>query len=105
MGAVEEYTFDPETIWAASGGGSAPGWKPGPLDPLRLTTIGATGPVDYVRPRDYPNAPASGVPPLLARPPSGIPELLARPPEAAPASSPPWLLLAGLGLVAYMVMR
>jgi hypothetical protein len=61
-----------------------PGWNPNPLVP-----IGATGPVDYVRTA----AIASGVPPLLARP-----------PEAAPAPTP-WLLLAGLGLVAYMVMR
>jgi hypothetical protein len=73
MGAVEDWT---------------PGWKLGPL-----TTIGATGPVDYVRQLETTPAPASGVPPLLARP-----------PEAAPVPTP-WLLLAGLGLVAYMVMR
>jgi hypothetical protein len=46
-------------------------------------------------------------PGILARPPSGIPELLARPPEeASPSStSTPWLLLAGLGLVAYMMFK
>jgi len=33
----------------------------------------------------------------------GIPSLLARPAETG--ESPPWLLLAGLGLVAYMVMK
>ena len=62
--------------------------QPGPL-----TTIGATGPVDYVRALETTPASAPGVPPLLARP-----------PEAAPAPTP-WLLLAGLGLVAYMVMK
>jgi hypothetical protein len=47
----------------------------------------------------------TGLPPSPSLPPpaSGVPSLLARPPEAA--SSPPWLLLAGLGLVAYMVMK
>jgi hypothetical protein len=55
-------------------------WQPSPL-----TTTGAT--------------PA----PLLPTPASGVPELLARPAETG--ESPPWLLLAGLGLVAYMVMK
>lgn len=87
MGAAEEYTFDPETIWATSGGGIAPTWNLGPL-----TTTGAAGPIDYVR-RPTP-ATSSGVPPLLARP-----------AETGESSGTPWLLLAGLGLVAYMVMR
>ena len=83
MGAVEDGTID---------GITAPGlgldltdwvartWQPGPL-----TTTGATPT------------------PLLPAPASGVPELLARPAETG--ESPPWLLLAGLGLVAYMVMK
>jgi hypothetical protein len=61
-------------------------WQPGPLTTTAqdFVTIG----------QDTPAMRARG----------GIPPLLARPPEAAPAPTP-WLLLAGLGLVAYMVMR
>ena len=57
-------------------------WNPG-----SLTTTGAT-------PTPLLPTPASA---------SGVPELLARPAETG--ESPPWLLLAGLGLVAYMVMK
>jgi len=60
--------------------GFAPTWNLGPL-----TTTGATPT------------------PLLPTPASGVPELLARPAETG--ESTPWLLLAGLGLVAYMVMK
>jgi hypothetical protein len=60
-------------------------WMPGPL-----TTTGLT-PSPLV---------TTGVPAMAE---GGIPELLARPAETG--ESPPWLLLAGLGLVAYMVMK
>jgi hypothetical protein len=65
-------------------------WQPGPL-----TTIGGT-PGFYDRPHNPIGAIAAGVPPLLARPPE----------EASPSStSTPWLLFAGLGLVAYMMFK
>ena len=67
--------------WYRLGGTSSLRWTPGPL-----TTTGAV--------------PLATVAPTVA---SGIPELLARPAETG--ESPPWLLLAGLGLVAYMVMK
>jgi hypothetical protein len=84
MGAVEGGMIN---------GATAPGlgldltqwmpWQPGPL-----TTVGATP-----TPLLPTSATSSGVPPLLARPPEET------------STSTPWLLLAGLGLVAYMVMR
>ena len=54
-----------------------------------------------------PAATTGAVLPIPYAIPTGVPELLARPPETSPApsSSPPWILLAGLGLVAYMVMK
>jgi hypothetical protein len=44
-------------------------------------------------------------PGILARPPSGVPELLARPAETGGSGGTPWLLFAGLGLVAYLFMK
>jgi hypothetical protein len=85
------------------------------------TTIEAGGAssLDWVRMLDEslyqiqpvrPPNPFATIGPVLPIPyamPTGVPELLARPPETgpAPASSPPWLLLAGLGLVAYMMFK
>jgi hypothetical protein len=65
-------------------GGTAPTWNLGPL-----TTTGAT--------------PAPLLP--AATPASGVPELLARPAETGGSGGTPWLLFAGLGLVAYLFMK
>jgi hypothetical protein len=60
-------------------------WQPGPLTSAGLT------PSPLV---------TTGVPAMTE---GGIPSLLARPAETG--ESPPWLLFAGLGLVAYMMFK
>ena len=63
-------------------------WQPGPLTTAAqdFVTIGQDTPA-------------------MIQAQGGIPSLLARPAETGESGGTPWLLLAGLGLVAYMVMK